>query len=293
MNTQLKLFITALFSMGFVSIASAMTLTSLEIYGTPDNPASSPEGKASSYFYPATYFWDGVPYFHGSAHVEASATSKESRDFSLDGFHDYSKVTQTWEVQLKLGGDSNARSDVWVKYPIGDGNRNDTNFTLYTKNRADATYTLNTKLEYKVIEPHHPPTLIQTLIEESPTDYKSTSVGYDSGSEYTPISYSHHTTYDVVWLGEHPGGTIIDITGTFTAEVRTRAWGSIVPFNIIPGTAKAGVDSYLTFEAYATPVPEPETWAMMLVGGLLVAWQARRRGQHLPADAPLLGYMPS
>ena len=54
MNTQSKMVITALFFTGSVSTALAVTLTPLEIYGTPDTPASTPLGNgsdSSSFYY--------------------------------------------------------------------------------------------------------------------------------------------------------------------------------------------------------------------------------------------------
>ncbi|MGZ0020289.1 PEP-CTERM sorting domain-containing protein [Nitrosomonas sp. wSCUT-2] len=289
MNTQPKLFITALFFIGSVSTSSAMTLTPLERVGDPvtsinrigDPSATSAELKTD------VYFWEGVPYFHGEILADAEVKNNFSFDL-ITGSRITNSITLTWDITLKLGGDSSAYNDVWVKFVPGTEGPNHYDLWAQTVFRSEATDHYEVKLKMNE-EGSAPVTLVELSETRTANLLPDGTTGFD---DRNPIYL------DTVHLpGHYLGGTIFHITGSATALVDTHAWGTLVsifpPFTL-PGIASGRVGSSLTFEAYATPVPEPEAWAMMLVGGLLVAWQARRRvRKHLQADVPLLGYIPS
>lgn len=290
MNTQSKMVITALFFTGSVSTALAVTLTPLEIYGTPDTPASTPlgNGSASSSFYYGIYNLTDGPLFHGQAHAEAH-TSAES-DQLFVGEREESSVKQDWEVKLILGGGSSTYSNIWVKYPVDDKNMNGTLFKGSVNNSGETTDHFSAMLSFgygkEGLEPLQ-------IINENEFRHVDTFLGGtksigSNGELYTYRDSSKY--YSINAFGAFPGGTIFDIKGSLLAGADSHAWGA---GGSLKGTASGDTIADLTFEIFATPVPEPETWTMMLVGGLLVAWQTRRRGQHLPADVPLMGYLPS
>jgi hypothetical protein len=76
------------------------------------------------------------------------------------------------------------------------------------------------------------------------------------------------------------GGGILASTGTGASEVVYWLYGngnSIEFFHIVTTPSYAYVDDYGTFSATVSAVPEPSTWAMMLLGFAGIGFTAYRR----------------
>lgn len=268
MNTRLKLFITALFFMGSVS-ASAATLTPIDVVSAESSSDSKDGGTGS--FVSATYTSEGIHYYHGEAIINVETKASTNKLGTDNEKEDRGDVMLTWHVKLEVGGDSSTFSNVWVKYPtFNDLPANTTRFHLHTQNNADTTIqAFESKLEFggKIID--H-----RTM---GPELALMTKVGDPTGDYLRTDKYPTNTS-EVDHLGIFAGGTNIDIMGSSSATLISHALGGRANDDTVYGDALSSVLANLTFEVYAAPVPEPETWAMMLAGGLLVAWQARRRG---------------
>jgi len=216
----------------------------------------------------------GGTYFHGVINtiVETDAKQNFGYIFLENG------ISASWNVQLMLSGDSSEYSNVWVRYLKSEGSIDGSTSQLansHTHFDADLTVSIVNpppSLEDEAGPP--PPITLQTL---SPKDMNLESPIGDGDADNIPFTGNSTTQF----LGAYHGGSIFDFTDTNNVIASAQAW----PL----AEAKNTVKYSLVFEVFATPigvltpVPEPGTWAMMLAGGLLVGWQARRRGAVAPA----------
>ena len=76
-------------------------------------------------------------------------------------------------------------------------------------------------------------------------------------------------------IGSFANCVVVNANGTLGAPVAADFTGA--GFSLIPGVLHAYKASAEDLAAYAAPVPEPETYTLLVAGLGLVGWQARRR----------------
>jgi hypothetical protein len=135
-----------------------------------------------------------------------------------------------------------------------------------------------------------PTTLAVTLIGttgdpfEEYANFTIPSFSSTTGSAATLfLSLGGHTTVDInnflveVWDDVHPNGS--SLIATFTDDGLTHALGNLAPGQYhldISGVLGADLGQYAV-SLQALPVPEPETYAMLLAGLGLIGFSLRRR----------------
>lgn len=88
---------------------------------------------------------------------------------------------------------------------------------------------------------------------------------------------SHGADSDIGYAWGDGGSVLAQIGDTFVIAASVTTWLNVLNQDFSLGSQSAGFTSLLNVSLLAEPVPEPETWAMLLAGLGLVCWTARRR----------------
>jgi hypothetical protein len=87
---------------------------------------------------------------------------------------------------------------------------------------------------------------------------------------------SHEADPDTGYAWGDGGSVLAQIGDTFVIAASLSAWLSVINEDFSPGYQSAGFSPSLNVTLLADPVPEPETWVMLLAGLGLVGLMARR-----------------